>query len=89
MVFGLEAYDRNDFRVGIPLAQIGSHDAVAGEVGEVGRVSVAFPTATHRLDVALLPFLDLSVVGRILLPAVLEVVDDSLQFHIVVFNRLA
>lgn len=89
MVFGLEAYDRNDFRVGIPLAQIGSHDAVAGEVGEVGRVAVAFPAATHRLDVALLPFLDLSVVGRILLPTVLEVVDDSLQFHIVVFNQLA
>ena len=55
----------------------------------VGRVAVAFPTATHRLDVALLPFLDLSVVGRILLPAVLEVVDDLLQFYIEVFNRLA
>lgn len=89
MVFGLEAYDRNDFRVGIPLTQFGGHDTVTGEIGEVGRVAVAFPTATHRLDVALFPFLDFSVVGRILLPAVLEVVDNSLQFHIVEFNRLA
>ena len=83
MSFGLEADDADDLGVGIPLAQLFGRNAVFGEVSGLGCRTVPFHVAAQVVDLGLRPFLHLAVMGHILAATVLQMMNYSLQFHIV------
>ena len=83
MILGLEADDTDDLRIGIAFAKFASGDAVLGEVGGIGCRTVLFRIAVEVFDLDLRPLFHLAVMGHILAAAVFQMMNDSLQFHIV------